>query len=168
MSDDGLDALIVRDANRDDLGFMQRMLYEAANRPGDAWPTFEDSMAERRNRRFWDGLMTRDGDVGVIAELSRRPVGAAWIRRMSDDERGPLDDPAVPVLAIGVASGYRGRGIGGRLMTALVERARNTCAPAIDLTTGSFNEAAVRLYHSRGFLDTGHHGEAIRMRISLD
>lgn len=31
---EGLDALIVRDASREDLGFMQRMLYEAVNRPG--------------------------------------------------------------------------------------------------------------------------------------
>lgn len=74
-------------------------------------------MEEPRNRRHWIGWMTREGDVGVIAELSRTPVGAAWVRRMRDDKLRPLDDPAVPVLAIGVESEYRGRGIGGRLMT---------------------------------------------------
>jgi L-amino acid N-acyltransferase len=168
MAGAGLDALIVRDATQDDLGFIQRMLYEAANRPGNDWPTFEDCMEEPRNRRHWVGLMTREGDVGVIGELSRAPVGAAWVRRMSDDDRGPLDDPAVPVLAIGVESEYRGRGIGGRLMTALLDRVRNTGACAIDLDTSSFNEAAVKLYHSQGFVDTGYYGEGIRMRIVLD
>jgi hypothetical protein len=120
MAGAGLDALIVRDATRDDLGFMQRMLYQAANRPGNDWPTFEDCMEEPRNRRHWVGLMTRAGDVGVIGELSRAPVGAAWVRRMSDDDRGPL------------------------------------------------NEAAIKLYHSHGFVDIGHYGDGIRMRIVFD
>jgi ribosomal protein S18 acetylase RimI-like enzyme len=164
----GLDALIVRDATRDDLGFVQRMLYEAVNRPGDDWPTFEDCMEEPRNRRHWIGFMTREGDVGVIAELSRAPVGAAWVRRMRENELRPLDDPAVPALAIAVESEYRGRGVGGRLMTALLERVRNTGTGAIDLDTGSFNEAAVKLYHSQGFVDTGRYGKGIRTRIVLD
>ena len=146
---------------------MQRMLYEAVNRPGSDWLSFEDCMEEPRSRRHWIGWLTREGDVGVIAELSRTPVGAAWVRRMRDDELRPLDDPAVPVLAIGVESEYRGRGIGGRLMTVL-ERARSVGTAAIDLDTGSFNEAAVKLYHSQGFVDTGYHGEGIRMRIVFD
>jgi ribosomal protein S18 acetylase RimI-like enzyme len=165
---EGLDALIVRGARQDDLAFMQRMLYEAANRPGEDLPAFEDCMEEPRNRRHWVGLMTREGDVGVIADLSRARVGAAWVRRMRGDELGPIDDPAVPVLAIAVESEYRGRGIGGRLMTALLERVRNTGTGAIDLDTGSFNEAAVKLYHTQGFVDTGYHGEGIRMRIVFD
>jgi ribosomal-protein-alanine N-acetyltransferase len=80
----------------------------------------------------------------------------------------PLDDPAVPVLAIAVEPEYRGRGVGGRLMTALIKRVRNTGTCAIDLDTGSFNEAAVKLYHSQGFGDTGYYGDGIRMRIVLD
>jgi ribosomal protein S18 acetylase RimI-like enzyme len=155
MGGQGLDALIIRDASPADLGFMQRMLYEAANRPGIDWPPFEDCIEEPQNRRHWIGLMTRAGDLGVIAELARTPVGAAWIRRMRDDELRPLDDPAVPVLAIGVESEYRGRGIGGRLMTALLGRARDAGTCATDLDTGSFNEAAVKLYHSHGFVDIG-------------
>jgi ribosomal protein S18 acetylase RimI-like enzyme len=168
MGGEGLGALIIRDASPVDLGFVQRMLYEAANRPGTDWPSLEDCIEEPQNRRHWIGLMTRAGDLGVIAELSGTPVGAAWIRRMRDDELRPLDDPAVPVLAIGVESGYRGRGIGGRLMTALVGRARDAGTWAIDLDTGSFNEAAIKLYHSRGFVDVGRYGDGIRMRIVFD
>jgi ribosomal protein S18 acetylase RimI-like enzyme len=147
---------------------MQRMLYEAANRPGTDWPPFEDCIEEPENRRHWIGWMTRGGDLGVIAELAQTPVGAAWVRRMREDELRPLDDPAVPVLAIGVEAEYRGRGVGGRLMTALLDRARDAGAGAIDLDTGSFNEAAVKLYHSHGFVDIDHYGDGIRMRIVLD
>jgi ribosomal protein S18 acetylase RimI-like enzyme len=87
---------------------------------------------------------------------------------MRDDELRPLDDPAVPVLAIAVESEHRGRGVGGLLMTALLEPVRSTGTVAIDLDTGSFNEAAVKLYHSHGFVDTGYYREGIRMRIVLD
>jgi hypothetical protein len=85
MGGEGLGALIIRDASPVDLGFVQRMLYEAANRPGTDWPSLEDCIEEPQNRRHWIGLMTRAGDLGVIAELSGTPVGAAWIRRMRDD-----------------------------------------------------------------------------------
>ena len=44
--------VVVRRATPDDLPFIQLMLYEAANRPGDTWPTFEESMNEARNSKF--------------------------------------------------------------------------------------------------------------------
>jgi ribosomal protein S18 acetylase RimI-like enzyme len=156
----------VRAATASDLSFVKRMLYEAANRPGDEWPPFEDSMREPRNVRFWRGF-PRAGDVGVVAEDDGAPVGAAWIRAFSGDELGPVDDAAVPVLAIGVAERYRGRGIGGLLIQALLAQARGCGVQAIDLTTGDFNEAAVRLYHSSGFQDVARFGDAIRMRLIL-
>jgi ribosomal protein S18 acetylase RimI-like enzyme len=156
----------VREATAADLPFVQRMLFEAANRPGDDWPPFEDSMREPRNVRFWTGF-PRPGDIGMVAEDGGIPVGAAWIRAFSGEDLGPVDDPAVPVLAIGVAEGCRGRGVGGRLMNAVIAQARNSGVQAIDLTTGDFNEAAVRLYHSCGFQDTARFGDAVRMRLRL-
>ena len=49
--------LHIRAALVDDLPFIQRMLYEAANRPGEDWPAFEASIQERRNARFWRDWM---------------------------------------------------------------------------------------------------------------
>jgi ribosomal protein S18 acetylase RimI-like enzyme len=156
----------VRPAAASDLPFIQRMLYEAANRPGDDWPPFEDSMREPLNLRFWREF-PRPGDIGFVAEVDGTPVGAAWIRAFSAKEVAPLDDPATPVLVIGVAEGYRGRGIGGLLMKALLTQARSSGVHAIDLTTDELNVAAVRLYHSCGFQDTARCGDAIRMRLTL-
>jgi ribosomal protein S18 acetylase RimI-like enzyme len=157
----------IRAALPSDIEFLQRMLYEAANKPGEPWPSLDQSMAEPRNRRFWDGLMTRDSDLGVIAEVEGLPVGAAWIRAMGEGERGPDDDPDVPVLAIGVEREHRGRGIGSTLMQSLLDLARASGIRAIDLTTGSFNAPAVRLYHRSGFQDVGSSGNTIRMRATL-
>jgi ribosomal protein S18 acetylase RimI-like enzyme len=158
----------VRVAVESDLTFVQRMLYEAANTPGEQWPRFEDSMQEPRNRRFWIGLTTRPGDLGVIAEYSDTPIGAAWVRRMGKGERLPFDDPEIPVLAIGVERDHRGRGVGALLLSSLLNQARRARIRAIDLTAGSFNDAAIRLYHAHGFTDVGSYGDAIRMRALLE
>ena len=53
-------------------------------------------------------------------------------------------------------------------MSALIDQARRSGVKAIDLTTGSFNEAGVKLYHSNGIVEVGRFGDAIRMRLSLN
>lgn len=159
--------LAVRSADGKDLPFLRRMLYEAANRPGTPWPSFDDSMEEPRNKRFWSGWM-REGDIGVVAEQGPVPVGAAWVRRFSGEELSPIDDPEVPVLAIGVEREHRGRGVGGLLMDALIDRARANSIRAISLTTGVFNDAAIRLYRRRGFAEVLRRGDGVQMRLLLD
>lgn len=97
----------IREATATDLPFLRRMLYEAANRPGTDWPDFETSMNDPRNRRFWS-VWPREGDLGVVAETTGEPaaavipIRAAWIRRLRDDELSEFDDPAIPVLVIGI------------------------------------------------------------------
>ena len=159
--------LVVRAALEEDLQSLRKMLYEAANRPDAPWPAFEVSMEETRNRRFWSGWMRPD-DLGVVAEDDTVPVGMAWIRRFAGEELSPIDHSEVPVLAIGVERNYRGCGVGGLLMDALIEHARASGVRAISLTTGLFNDAAVRLYRSRGFAEVFRHGEGIQMRLTLD
>jgi ribosomal protein S18 acetylase RimI-like enzyme len=159
--------LMVRTAGPEDLPFLKKMLYEAANRPGTEWPALEQSLNEPRNRRFWIGW-PRKGDLGVIAEDGNRPVGAAWLRRFSGAELSPNDDPEVPVLAIAVDSDYRGQGIGRELMSELIEQAKRQGIRAIDLTTGLFNEPALRLYRANGFEETSQWATGVRMRSALD
>ena len=157
----------VRSADDEDLPFLRRMLYEAANRPGTPWPSFDDSMEEPRNKRFWSGWM-REGDIGVVAERGPVPVGAAWVRRFTGEELSPIDDPEVPVLAIGVEREHRGRGVGGLLLDALIDRAQANSIRAISLTTGVFNDAAMRLYRRRGFDEVLRRGDGVQMRLLLD
>lgn len=162
----GDQAVAVRPATPDDLAFMQEMLYEAANRPGDEWPPLDECINEPRNRRFWQGF-PRNGDVAVVAERAGRPVGAGWIRKFTGEELSPIDDPAIPVLAIGVAEGERGKGIGGQLMSELVRSASEQGVRAINLTTGLFNTAAVRLYEHQGFKEVFRHGDGVQMRLDI-
>ena len=157
----------VRRAGHDDLSFLQEMLYEAANRPGEDWPDFETAINEDRNRRFWVDW-PREADIGVIAERNGACLGAAWIRRFEGHELGPFDDPDVPVLAIGVVRDHRGRGVGGALMDALIVEARRSGVSKIALSTGLFNEAALRLYRRYGFNEVARRGDGVRMVAVLD
>jgi ribosomal protein S18 acetylase RimI-like enzyme len=158
---------MVRTAGPEDLAFLKKMLYEAANRPGTEWPPLEQSLNEPWNRRFWIGW-PRKGDLGVVAQDGHTPVGAAWLRRFSGAELSPNDDPEVPVLAIAVERDRRGQGIGKELMSELIQRAKRQGIRAIDLTTGLFNEPALRLYRANGFEETNRRGDSVRMRSVLD
>jgi ribosomal protein S18 acetylase RimI-like enzyme len=159
--------LMVRIAGPEDLPFIKKMLYEAANRAGTEWPPLEQSLNERWNRRFWIDWL-REGDLGVIAQDGHRPVGAAWLRRFSGAELSPNDDPEVPVLAIAVDKDYRGQGVGKELMRALIQQAKRQGIRAIDLVTDLFNEPALRLYRANGFEETFRRGDSVRMRSALD
>jgi ribosomal protein S18 acetylase RimI-like enzyme len=158
---------MVRTAGPEDLPFIKKMLYEAANRAGNKWSPLEQSLNEPWNHRFWIGW-PRKGDLGVIAQDGNRPVGAAWLRRFSGAELSPNDDPEVPVLAIAVDSDYRGQGIGKELMSELIQQAKRQGIRAIDLVTGLFNEPALRLYRANGFEETSRRGDSVRMRTALD
>jgi hypothetical protein len=100
----------IRPAGPDDVGFLKKMLYEAAAWNSD-WPrerTIEalaDPMLERYHREWG-----RPGDAGVIAELDGEPVGAAWYRFTDEpgfgfvDERPPSSASRSPL--------HRRKGIG--------------------------------------------------------
>ncbi len=54
-------------------------------------------------------------------------------------------------IGMAVADGWRGRGLGGRLLDALVEAAPSAGAHKIALEVWPHNQRAIALYRSRGF-----------------
>lgn len=59
------------------------------------------------------------------------------------------------VMTIGTAAGHQGQGVGGLLLDALVQRARDVGAQVVLLEVRVDNEPALRLYESRGFVRLG-------------
>lgn len=60
-------------------------------------------------------------------------------------------DIPTPILGIGLADEYQGRGLGKKLMNILINRAKDEDRQGIELTTVLDNDAAYQLYLSCGF-----------------
>jgi GNAT superfamily N-acetyltransferase/DNA-binding transcriptional ArsR family regulator len=145
--------VVVRELRPDEIGFLHEMLYAAlAWRPNVALPPIEWVLAHPQVSVFHEGW-GRPGDVGLVAEEAGRAIGLVWYRLFTGARHGEgFVDEATPELAIAVAEGQRGRGIGRRLMEAAHERARTDGIRRISLSVDDGNPAR-RLYAALGYID---------------
>lgn len=167
--------ITARDATTDDIPFMRLMLYEAATvgytLRNTAPPPFDEVLAQPSNRHYYEEW-GRDGDIAVIAEEGGAPVGACWVRLFTPADRGNgvIAEPGTPELAIGVAPAHRGRGAGGVMLAALLERLRAAGYARAGLSVDPINPAR-RLYERHGFapLPDGnpHAGTSVLMAVEL-
>lgn len=130
----------IRPAEPGDAEVCGRIIYEA----------FKD-LAERHNFRpdfpsadagaqLAELLITDPKVFGVVAEAGGRVVGSNFLSEW-DDIRG--------VGPITIDPGAQARGVGRRLMKAVIERGRG--AAGVRLLQDSFNSASLSLYASLGF-----------------
>ena len=107
--------------------------------------------------------LAHPGRYYVAAEQDGVLVGYAGIALGEDAE----------VMTVGVAPEYRGRGLGGALLTDLLDRARQARARRVFLEVRAGNETAQRLYERAGFRAIGtrprYYGDedAVVMRLVL-
>ncbi len=113
-------AVVLRPARCADAAFLTEMLVEAAFwRPGGPRGRVEDVLGRPELAHYVAGW-SRPGDLGVVAEAGH-PVGAAWLRYfLADDPGYGFVDAGTPEVALGVVPAWRGRGVGGALLDALI------------------------------------------------
>jgi ribosomal-protein-alanine N-acetyltransferase len=128
------------------------MLHEAClwNPEWERWP-IEELMTDTHLRRYIENW-GRKGDAAVIATDDRgHRVGAAWYRVFSEEEPGyGFVDRHTPELSIAVLPEWRGRGAGGGLLRALMEKAKADGFAALSLSVNPDNPA-MALYERFGF-----------------
>ena len=147
----------VRTATAEDLPTLELALVEAdrwerARR--DTRPDVAGAMADPALRRaLWDP--DRDGDVAVVALVDGTGVGGAWARCFATGEthHGFVDE-ATPVLGIGLAPPWRGRGLGRVLLSALLVEAATAGHERLSLGVARDNPAR-HLYRQLGFRAIG-------------
>ncbi|XXX77775.1 GNAT family N-acetyltransferase [Sorangium sp. So ce134] len=141
------------------------MLYQAIHVPEGSPPPPRDIVHRPELSRYVQGW-GREDDLGVVALQEGEAAGAAWLRRLTGEMRGygHVDDET-PELSIALLPKYRGRGLGTRLLTSLVEAARNRY-PAISLSVSPDNPA-LRLYRRLGFVEVGRSGTSLTMVLAL-
>jgi ribosomal protein S18 acetylase RimI-like enzyme len=157
----------IRPATHEDDGFLREMLYEAAAWNPD-WPrermiaALADPMLERYHRDWG-----REGDAGVIAELDRQPVGAAWYRLFTAEEPGyGFVDEKIPELSIAVVPLHRRKGIGEALLRSCMVQAREEGFQALSLSVAVHNRSRM-MYQKAGFEKVEESGESWTMVANL-
>jgi ribosomal protein S18 acetylase RimI-like enzyme len=92
----------------------------------------------------------------VAAIVDGAMAGSATMDIEDEPDPGSMARPVVSAeLGIAVLEGYRGQGIGGRLITHLEEWAASRGAERIILQVTSTNDGAIALYHRLGYVDSG-------------
>ncbi|MFO0897359.1 MAG: GNAT family N-acetyltransferase [Pirellulales bacterium] len=99
--------------------------------------------------RFVLDLAAHD-DISLVALDGDQLIGWCDIRRSRTEGFAHGG-----TLGMGVAAGYRGQGIGKRLLAAALEQARARGLERVQLDVFTSNKAAVALYRAFGFREEG-------------
>ena len=151
----------IRKAVASDEPLLREMLRMALFVPPGMPPFPPDVVHEPGLAHYVDGFGNRSDDVGFIAEMDGRPVGAAWVRQLTDDDPGyGFIDAVTPELSIAVIEDQRGRGVGTVLMEALL-----AAVPRCSLSVDRRNPA-VRLYDRFDFITVATDGDS-QTRVRL-
>jgi ribosomal protein S18 acetylase RimI-like enzyme len=142
---------VIRPTTPADESFLWEMLFFAANMAEDGATSGEDAKTHPYLAKYVRGW-GRVGDVGAIAVADDgQSIGAAWVRLLVGAEKNyPAINGDVPELAIAVLPKWLGQGIGGRMLTQVLEDAR-AVHPAVVLSVREANPAR-RLYERLGFV----------------
>jgi ribosomal protein S18 acetylase RimI-like enzyme len=93
--------------------------------------------------------------IAIVAVEAGRVVGSVVYNAPGAGQHELFGEGWAFFRSIGVAASHRGQGIGRRLVAACIARARDDGAAWLGLYAADANEAAVRLYLSMGFRQTG-------------
>ena len=89
----------------------------------------------------------RKDDIGLVAEVEKKAVGAVWVRIMND--YGHIDNDT-PSFAIALYKDYRGLGIGTALMQEMLRILKDRGYKQASLAVQKANYA-VKMYQNVGF-----------------
>lgn len=156
-----------REGQKTDLPFLKQMLFEAffwhseQERPDRG--EFLNQPAILKLLANWG----RPGDRAIIALENEKPIGAAWYRLWTEDDHSyGFVDAHTPEIGMAVHSNFRSKGIGRRLLRALIDKARKDGFSALCLSVDPRNFAR-KLYETERFVKVGESGTSWTFLLQL-
>jgi len=147
---------MLRPADQQDTRFLRDMLRHAYH-----WRMGDPDLPVFRYVKNWG----RPGDAGVIASSGPNAYGAAWYRLFPADAPGfAFVDAQTPEVTIAVVPSHRGKGTGGELLEALLERARVDGFSQISL---SAEPGQTGFYEKHGFEELKREDGTVTMIAQL-
>ncbi len=139
----------IRRMRRDEWPLLEDFLYEAIYVPEDFEGEIPRSIVydDPKCRHAFEGFGALPDDRAVVAEVGGKVVGACWVRIA--DEYGHIDDET-PSFSISLYKSHRGKGMGGAMMSALLDELREAGYTRASLSVQKENPA-LRLYERMGF-----------------
>ncbi len=150
-----------------DQHFLWEMLYQAIYVPPEEAPPPREIVFQPELSRYvkdWG----RANDFGWLAieQVSAQPVGAAWLRLLTGEQRGyGYIDERTPEISLAVLPEYRGQGAGTELLARLI-RSAQAHYPALSLSVTGGNRA-IHIYERAGFRVANEAGGSITMKLDL-
>ena len=158
----------LRPVTPEDTALLTALVAEAVNWTGEQRVAPADVAGDPHLARYATGW-GRAGDAGVVAVADDgTPLGAAWLRVLTGDERGwghVADD--VPELSLAVLPAGRGRGVGTTLLDGCLDLARAAGVRAVSLSVEDGNDTARAMYVRRGFRVVGRVGGSDTLLLDL-
>ena len=155
--------MLIRELQPNESGVLKDFLYEVIFLPEGVEPPERSIVELPELRIYYEGFGEGRADFCMVAEDDGRIVGAVWTRLMKD--YGYVDDET-PSFAISLYREYRGKGIGTKLMLAMLEKLQENGFKRASLAVQKANYAA-RMYEKVGFRTVSENEEEYIMVCDL-
>lgn len=137
----------IRGISEKEYGLLEDFLYEAIFVPEGTQAPPRSILAKPELQVYLTGFGKEKDDIGLVADVDGKVIGAVWVRIMND--YGHVDD-TTPSFAISLYKEYRGAGIGTALMEEMLCILRQRGYRQASLAVQKANYA-VRMYRKVGF-----------------
>ena len=107
----------IREIAEEEYSILENFLYDAIFVPEGMHAPPKSIINRPELRVYIADFGTKKDDIGLVAEIDNKPIGAVWVRVMND--YGHIDDDT-PSFAISLYKEYRGFGIGTALMREML------------------------------------------------
>lgn len=137
----------IRNISEEEYGLLENFLYEAIFVPEGMAAPPRSIINQPELQVYITDFGKKDDDIGLVAEVDKKVVGAVWVRIM--DDYGHIDNDT-PSFAISLYEDYRGLGIGTALMKEMLRILKDKGYKQASLAVQKANYA-VKMYKKTGF-----------------